>query len=479
MEKFECNGRIIEPLIAEDKQTLDSLREYAKRNGFSIFYRELLDLTGAVNSFAHPSSALSESTIFGFDGSSLRGFQSIHESDMRTVLLPETAFVDLAKGMPKLRVLARIKDPIKNEWYKRDPINIAISAAQYLKDTGIADIAYFGPEAEFFIFDKVAFEVGANKSMHLVDSEEGIWNSGKENSGYKPTYKGGYAPASPVDSLEDARAEMMNALIFNGITVETGHHEVATAGRGEIDIKYSDLITMSHNLARFKHVIKNIASAYGKTATFMPKPILGDNGSGMHVHQSLWKSGEPLFAGDHYAGLSELALHYIGGILEHGPALCALTNPSTNSYKRIVPHCEAPVNLVYSARNRSAAIRIPQYEPGNKKATRIEVRFPDPLASGYLAFSAMLMAGLDGIKRKIDPGAPFEGNVYEHAGGLKTLPGSFDEALDALEMDNEFLKKGDVFTEEFLNAWIGLKRAEIQKIRKIPIPAEFEMYYMG
>lgn len=472
----------LEPLRDEDKASLDTLKKYAERNNFDLFSRQALDLLGGMSSFTHPISLLSEDSVSGFDGSSLKGFQSIDESDLMTVLLPETAIIDRTNGEPKLRILARIKDPVKNTWYNRDPIGIAIRSAAYLKQTGIADVAYFGPEAEFFIFDHVAFDVQPNSGMYNIDSREGIWNSGENgtpNSGYRPDHKSGYSPITPIDSLEDIRAQIIRECRFNSIEAETGHHEVATAGQGEIDVKYADLVTSAHELNWFKHLVKNIAVNRGKTATFMPKPILGDNGSGMHVHQSLWKNGKPLFAGDRYAGLSEQAMFYMGGIIKHASALCALTNPSVNSYKRLVPHCEAPINLVYSARNRSAAIRIPQYEPGNPEATRIEVRFPDPLACGYLAFPAMLLAGIDGIQRKLDPGKPFDGNVYEYKGELKTLPESLQESLKALDSDREFLKQGEVFTDEFIDAWITLKKEEIKTIQQVPTPAEFKMYYMG
>jgi len=470
----------IKQLKQEDKKGIESLMEYAKNNKLDHFYRHPLDITGALQGFQHPLGRMDK--VLGFDGSSFLGYQAIHESDMGSELLPASAIIDRTNGEPKLRILTSIYNPVDKKGYQRDPITIARRAVEHLKSTGIADAAYFGPEAEFFIFDHVEFDLGINRASYMIDSAEGSWNSGRNgmpNSGYRPGVKRGYSPAPPIDSLEDIRAEMMRELEFNGIAVETGHHEVATAGQGEIDLKYADLLTMAHSLTWFKHIVKNVTTKHGMTATFMPKPLDGDNGSGMHTHQSLWKGDQPLFAGEEYAGLSKMALHYIAGILEHAPALCAITNPTTNSYKRIVPHCEAPINLVYSARNRSAAIRIPQYEPGKPEATRIEVRFPDPMASSHLAFAAMLMAGLDGINRELNPGKPFEGNVYEHKGELKTLPGSLDEALNALEHDNEFLKKGGVFTDDFLQAWISLKRSETQKVRVKPVPIEFEMYLMA
>ena len=470
----------IQPPTAEDKQNIMSLQRYAQRNGFQHFHRHLLDITGAMHGFSHPVEMMAE--VLGFDGSSLSGYKAIQESDMGTQLLPQSAFLDRTNDVAKLRLLASIYDPVTKQGYNRDPITIAQKAVQYLQSTGIADTAHFGPEPEFFIFDHVEFDLSQNFGRYKIDSAEGAWNSGRNGSpnlGYRPGIKKGYCPAPPVDSLEDLRAEMMQELHENGIIIETGHHEVATAGQGEIDMQFADLLTMSSNLVWFKHVIKNIAAKHGKTATFMPKPLVGDNGSGMHTHQSLWKNGVPLFAGKGYAGLSELALHYIAGILKHATALCAFTNPSLNSYKRIVPHCEAPVNLIYSARNRSAAIRIPQYDPENPKATRIEVRFPDPLASGYVAFSAMLMAGLDGIQRQLHPGEPFDKNVYEHSQGLPQLPGSLSEALDALEKDHDFLLQGGVFSTDFLEAWISLKKAEIEQAKVIPTPIEFQQSFMG
>jgi len=464
-----------------NRKSLFELQKYARENKIEFVYRTSLDLYGRLaGSFQLPIEMLSENVMYGFDGSSLTGYKAINESDMKMILMPETAFVDRAeKDKPKLRILARVEDPVSKQPYNRDPMNIALRAAEYLKETGIADVAYFGPEAEFFVFDNVSFDRKPHQAHFSIDSSEGIWNSGNsgENKGYRPKTKGGYAPPAPLDSLENLREDVMRELLFNGIKAEIGHHEVATAGQCEIDVKYADLVIMANQLSWFKQTVKRVAQMYGKTATFMPKPLTGDNGSGMHTHQSLWKGGVPLFAGQEYGGLSALALQYIGGILKHGPALCALTNPTTNSYKRLVPHAEAPTNLVYSARNRSAAIRIPQYEPENPMATRIEVRFPDPLASGHLAFSAMLMAGLDGVQNKLDPGKPFEGNVYDGGAELPNLPGSLEETLNALDKDREFLKKGNVFTDDFINEWIRLKRAEVQEERQAPTPTEFLRYF--
>src|SRR3989338_5895073 len=468
--------------FAEAEKNFAYLQGFAQANNLKFAYRNVLDLYGRqAGSFQLPIKLLDENVTYGFDGSSLTGYKAINESDMKMILLPETAFFDGmgGKDRSKLRILARVEDPISGQRYSRDPMNIAMRAAEYLKETGIADVAYFGPEAEFFVFDNVSFDRQSHRAHFAIDSDEGIWNAGRpgENKAYHPKTKGGYAPPAPIDSLENLREDIMRELIFNGIKAEIGHHEVATAGQCEIDVKYADLVTMANQLSWFKQTVKRVAQAHGKTATFMPKPITGDNGSGMHVHQSLWDGDKPLFAGEGYAGLSELALHYIGGILKHGAALCAITNPTTNSYKRLVPHAEAPTNLVYSARNRSAAIRIPQYEPGNPKATRIEVRFPDPLASGHLAFSAMLMAGLDGIQHKINPGKPFEDNVYESNAPLPNLPGSLDETLNALDKDREFLKKGNVFSDDFIDEWITLKRAEVQEELQAPTPTEFLRYF--
>lgn len=468
-------------LTEQDKESLSGLQKYAKENNFEFTYRTALDLYGRqAGSFQLPVELLADDVTYGFDGCSLTGYKRINESDMKMILIPETAFVDRTdKDRPKLRILARVEDPVSKQLYERDPMNISTRAAEYLKETGIAEIAYFGPEAEFFVFDNVSFDRQPHKAHFSVDSNEGIWNSGNsgENKGYRPKTKGGYAPPAPTDSLENLREDILRELLFNGIKAEIGHHEVATAGQCEIDVKYAEMTIMANQLSWFKQTVKRVAQMYGKTATFMPKPIIGDNGSGMHVHQSLWKNNQPLFAGNQYAGLSELALYYIGGILKHGPALCGLTNPATNSYKRLVPHAEAPTNLVYSARNRSAAIRIPQYEPENPRAIRIEVRFPDPLASGHLAFSAMLMAGLDGIKNKIDPGKPFEGNVYDGGIELPNLPGSLEETLNALDKDRAFLKEGKVFTDDFIDTWIELKKAEVQEERQAPTPTEFLRYF--
>ncbi len=386
--------------------------------------------------------------------------------------------------VPTLSLLCNIADPITKEKYSRDPRYIAQKAEAYLNSTGLGDTGYFGPEAEFFIFDDIRYQNDSNQSFYAVDSEEGIWNSGRDegpNLGYKPRHKEGYFPVSPTDSLQDIRSEMLLTMEEVGIEMECHHHEVATAGQCEIDMRFAPLVKCADNLMWYKYIVKNVAKRHGKTATFMPKPLFGDNGTGMHVHQSIWKGGKPLFAGNGYAGFSEMGLHYIGGILKHARAICAFTGPTTNSYKRLVPGYEAPVNLAYSSRNRSAAVRIPMYSE-SPKAKRMEARFPDPSANGYLAFAVMLMAGLDGIENKIDPGEPMDKDIYsmgrEELSNIPTLPGSLDEALDALEGDHDFMLKGDVFTQDLIDTWIDYKREnDIASLRLRPHPYEFEMYY--
>ena len=385
---------------------------------------------------------------------------------------------------PTLSLICNIIDPITREPYSRDPRHIATKATNYLKLTGIADTAYFGPEAEFFILDDVRFETKEQASYYYVDSVEGRWNSGRvegPNLGYKPRYKEGYFPVPPTDSLQNLRSEMVLQMEKLGLVIECQHHEVATAGQAEIDMRFLPLVEMSDALLLYKYVVKNVAYRAGKTVTFMPKPIFNDNGSGMHVHQSLWKDGKPLFAGNEYAGVSQICLHYIGGILKRARSLAAFTNPTTNSYKRLVPGFEAPVTLAYSSRNRSAGVRIPMYSP-SPKAKRIEVRFPDPCCNPYLGFSAMLMAGLDGIENKIDPGAPLDKDIYslspEELENFEVMPATLEEALDCLEDDHEFLLKGDVFTEDALRTWLSYKREnECREVALRPHPHEFELYY--
>jgi glutamine synthetase len=421
---------------------------------------------------------------FGLDGSSIRGWQPINASDMLIMPDPSTAKMDPFTQYPTLSLTANVVDPITKEPYSRDPRYIAQKAERYLKKTGIADICYFGPEAEFFVFDDIRYDSQPNQSFYYIDSVEGRWNSGREefpNLGYKPAYKGGYFPVPPTDSLVNLRSEMVQTLIDAGIYVEASHHEVATGGQCEIDMRFAPLVNMADQLMWFKYIVKNVARKNGKTATFMPKPLYGDNGSGMHCHQSLWKNEKPLFAGDSYAGMSETALFYIGGILKHAPAICAFTNPGTNSYKRLVPGYEAPVNLAYSARNRSASVRIP-IGGSSPKAKRLEFRCPDPTANPYLAFSVMMMAGLDGIQNKIDPGQPLDKDIYhlspEEAKDVPKAPGSLDAALNALEKDHAFLLKGDVFTSEVISTWLDYKRSnEVDAIRLRPHPFEFALYF--
>jgi len=446
-----------------------------------------LDFLGTWQHFSVPIHELNAEAFedgLGFDGSSIRGWQSIHASDMLVIPDPMTARIDPFLSIPTIAVICDVVDPITREPYSRDPRNISKKAAAYMKSTGIADVAYFGPELEFFILDSIRYDQTSYAGYYFLDSIEGAWNSGREenpNLGYKPRYKEGYFPVPPTDTCQDIRSEMVKTLEELGISIEAHHHEVSTAGQAEIDMRFSPIIEMGDKMMWYKYVCRNVARRYKKTVTFMPKPIFGDNGSGMHVHQSLWKNGEPLFAGNGYAGLSDLAMHYIGGILKHAPAICAITNPTTNSYRRLVPGFEAPVNLAYSARNRSAGVRIPMYTP-SPKAKRIEVRFPDPSTNGYLAFSAMLMAGLDGIEKKIKPGDPLDKDIYalgpEELAGIPSVPGSLEDALKSLEKDHEFLLKGDVFTEDVIETWIEYKvEHEINPVKLRPVPYEFMLYY--
>jgi glutamine synthetase len=428
----------------------------------------------------------------GFDGSSIRGFQAIQESDMLLMPDPATAFLDPFATVPTLVLICTVKDPVTGQAYSRDPRYVALKAESYLKSTGIADTAYFGPEPEFFILDDVRFGQSYNHGFYYIDSSEGFWNSGREerpaasapsqNPGYKMRYKEGYFPVPPMDSIQDIRTEMMLALEDVGIDVEVHHHEVATAGQCEIDMRFDSLTSMGDKLLKFKYVIKNVARRHNKTVTLMPKPIFQDNGSGMHVHQSLWKGKKNVFfEKGTYADLSKNAVYYIGGILKHAPALLAFCAPTTNSYRRLVPGYEAPINLVYSQRNRSAAVRIPLYSR-SEKAKRVEVRFPDAAANGYLAFSAMLMAGLDGIQKKIMPPAPMDKDLYdlpaEDLAKVAKAPGSLNEVLDALENDHDFLLKGDVFTPDLIEVWLDYKRTkEVDAIRLRPHPWEFALYF--
>lgn len=421
---------------------------------------------------------------FGFDGSSIRGWQSINESDMLMKPVADTAFIDPFLKDKTLVLICNICDPITGEDYTRDPRNIALKAVNYLKSTKIADTVYIGPEAEFFIFDDIRFDQNTHEGYYHIDSVEGCWNSGRKeepNLGYKPRYKEGYFPVPPTDSLQDIRSEMMLTLEELGIPVEAQHHEVATGGQSEIDIRFGRLVTMADNMLKYKYVVKNTARKHNKTVTFMPKPLFNDNGSGMHIHLSLWKNGRNLFAGEKYAGLSETALYAIGGVLKHAPSLLAFTNPTTNSYKRLVPGFEAPVNLAYSRRNRSAAIRIPMYSL-SEKAKRFEFRCPDPSCNPYLAFSALLMAVIDGILNKIDPGEPLDKDIYdlppEELANVPQTPGSLREALKALDEDYNYLLKGDVITPDVIETWIDYKLTnEVQALDMRPHPWEFALYY--
>ncbi len=460
--------------------------EFAKANKAEMVDFKFVDFLGTWQHFGTPICEFPEAIFTegsGFDGSSIRGWQAINDSDMLAVPDPTSAIMDPFTKIPTLSVICDIKDPISGKPYEKDPRYIAKKAEAHLKATGVGDTAYIGPEAEFFIFDNIRFDQRMNAGFYFIESDEGIWNAGAEgkNLGYKPRHKEGYFPVSPTDSQDDIRAEMVREMEKSGIYIEKQHHEVATAGQAEIDMRYTPLTRMADQVMLYKYIVKNVAKRYGKTATFMPKPLFGDNGSGMHTHQSIWKEGKPLFAGDKYAGVSQMCLYYIGGILKHAQALAALTNPTTNSYKRLTPGFEAPVNLAYSSRNRSASIRIPMYS-SNPKAKRIEVRFPDPACNPYLAFAAMLMAGLDGIENKLDPGEPMDKDLYDletkEAARIPTMPGSLEDALRNLERDHQFLLKGGVFTEDLLEAWIGYKRTrEVDPLRLRPHPYEFFLYY--
>jgi glutamine synthetase len=459
----------------------------AKENGVKVVDLRFMDFPGLWQHFSVPLSELEESSFedgFGFDGSSIRGWQPIHASDMLVVPDADSAQMDPFYEAPTLVLICNIVDPVTREPYTRDPRNIAQKADAYLKSSGIGDVAYFGPEAEFFIFDDIRFESTRFGAFYEIDSVEGNWNTGRDegpNLGYKPRHKEGYFPVPPMDKFQDLRTEMVLTLEELGIETEAQHHEVATAGQAEIDMRFKPLLQMSDQLMWFKYVLKNVAYRNNHTVTFMPKPIFEDNGTGMHTHISIWKGDQPLFAGDKYAGISQEALYAIGGILKHARALCAFTNPTTNSYKRLVPGFEAPVNLAYSSRNRSAAVRIPMYS-ASPKAKRIEFRTPDPSCNGYLAFSAMLMAVIDGIQNKIDPGDPLDKDIYnlppEELAEIPSAPGSLDEALAALKADQEFLLKGDVFTKDAIDMWIEYKTEnEVNDVKLRPHPHEFYLYY--
>ncbi|BBO77102.1 glutamine synthetase [Desulfosarcina widdelii] len=467
--------------------TPEQVLAMAKENGVKVLDIRFMDYPGVWQHFSVPIGELEEGSFedgFGFDGSSIRGWQPINASDMLVVPDASTAKIDPFFKVPTLVLIGNIVDPITREAYSRDPRNIARKAEAYLKSTGIGDTAFIGPEAEFFIFDDIRYDSQRNSCFYAVDSVEGIWNTGRceePNLGYKPRHKEGYFPVPPTDKFQDLRTDMMLTLENLGIDVECQHHEVATSGQAEIDMRFKPLLQMADQLMWFKYVLKNVAYKAGHTVTFMPKPLFEDNGTGMHTHISIWKDGNPLFAGDKYAGVSQEALYAIGGILKHCRALCAITNPTTNSYKRLVPGFEAPVNLAYSSRNRSASIRIPMYS-ASPKAKRIEFRTPDPSCNGYLAFSAMLMAVIDGIENKIDPGDPLDKNIYdlppEELAEIPSAPGSLDEALAALKEDHDFLLKGDVFTQDAIDMWIDYKTAnEVNPVKLRPHPHEFFLYY--
>jgi glutamine synthetase len=460
--------------------------EFARKNDAKIVDLRFTDLPGLWHHVSFPIKQLTESSFedgFGMDGSSIRGWAAIHESDMLLVPDPNWYMLDPFTEVPTLVMIGDIVDPITKQHYERDPRYIARKAEAYLRYTGIADTAYFGAEAEFFIFDNIRFDQRENCGFYFIDAEEGRWNSGREtdNLGYRPRYKEGYFPVPPTDHYQDLRTEMVLTMEKCGMEIECHHHEVATGGQTEIDQKFDTLVRSADNMMLYKYITRQVANQYGKTVTFMPKPLFQDNGSGMHTHQSLWKDGKPLFAGDCYAGLSQLALWYIGGLLKHAPAIVAFAAPTTNSYKRLVPGFEAPVNLAYSRRNRSAACRIPMYS-ASPKAKRVEFRPPDPSCNPYLAFVAMVMAGLDGIENKINPGEPLDKDIYdlspEELREVPSLAASLEESLKALENDHQFLLKGDVFTEELIQTWVDYKmRNEAQAVRLRPHPYEFALYY--
>jgi glutamine synthetase len=472
--------------MADTKPDPKAVMAFVKEHNVQILDLRFTDIPGLWHHVSYPIGQLSESSFeegFGMDGSSIRGWAAIHESDMLLIPDPAKYILDPFTEAPTLVMVCDVIDPVTKQRYDRDPRYIAKKAEMYLASTGLADTAYFGAEAEFFIFDNVRFDQNEHEGYYFIDAEEGRWNSGRveNNLGYRPRYKEGYFPVPPTDHYQDLRTEMALTMQNCGLTVECHHHEVATGGQTEIDLKFDSLIKSADAMLLYKYIAKNVANQYGKTVTFMPKPLFQDNGSGMHTHQSLWKDGKPLFAGDGYAGLSQLALWYIGGLIKHGPALSAIIAPTTNSYKRLVPGFEAPVNLAYSRRNRSAACRIPMYS-ASPKAKRVEFRPPDPSCNPYLGFSAMLMAGLDGIENKIDPGQPLDKDIYdlgpEELAKVPSMPGSLESALDALARDYQFLLKGDVFTEEMLNTYIDYKREkEVNAMRLRPHPYEFQMYY--
>jgi glutamine synthetase len=474
--------------MANESATPKEAIESAKQAGVKIVDFRFTDLPGTWQHFSVPVGELTEELFaegIGFDGSSIRGFQKIHESDM--LLFPDasTAIVDPTLEVPTLSIICDIKDPLTRAPYSRDPRYIARKAEEHLRKSGLADTAYYGPEAEFYIFNSISFDQNQFEGYYHIDSIEGIWNSGQSdlpNLGYRPRYKEGYFPVPPMDKLQDLRSKMVLAMIETGIDIEVHHHEVGTAGQAEIDMRFDTLLRMADKVMTYKYIVKNVAYQHGYTATFMPKPLFMDNGSGMHTHQSLWKDGTNLFYDKNgYALLSDMARWYIGGLLSHAPALLAFAAPTTNSYRRLVPGYEAPIKVAYSARNRSAAVRIPTYSD-NPKARRLEFRSPDPSCNPYIAFAAMLMAGLDGINKKTEPPKPIEADLYELSGAegaeVKDLPGSLEEVLDALETDNAFLLEGGVFTQDLIDTYLAYKRErEVDPVRLRPHPWEFHLYY--
>jgi glutamine synthetase len=487
--KLEAAGLVSVP--GEDRReshmTPKQFFDYCRKHNAAMMDLKFADLLGTWQHCTFPVATLDEETLeegLGFDGSSIRGWQAIHVSDMMAVPDLDTVCLDPFFAKATVSVLANIVDPITREHYTRDPRYVARKAEAYMKETGIADTCHIGPEPEFFIFDEVRYQQTQNLAMYQIDSVEGAWNTARfeePNLGYKPSFKGGYFPVSPTDTHHDLRGEMVEEMSKLGIAVEAHHHEVATGGQAEIDMKYQPLLKMADQFMWYKYIIRNVAKRHGKTVTFMPKPIFEDNGSGMHTHMSLWKGGKPLFAGNGYAGLSPLALYAIGGILKHAPALLAFAAPTTNSYRRLVPGFEAPVNLCMSARNRSAGCRIPMYSP-NPKAKRVEFRCPDPSCNGYFAWSSLLMAALDGVENEIDPGEPLDRDIYEmtpaELANTRKTPGSLEEAINALEQDHGFLTRGSVFTDDLIEGWIKWKREmEIGPMRLRPVPYEFDLYY--
>jgi glutamine synthetase len=460
--------------------------DFAKKKEVRQLDLRFSDIPGLQHHITYPISELNLDSFengFGIDGSSIRGWAAINESDMLLIPDASTAFADPFYEIPTLVMIGNVRDPLTRQSYERDPRWIAQKAEVYLQNSGLGDTAYFGAEAEFFIFDNVRFDQNAHSGFYFIDAEEGRWNSGREanNLGYRPRYKEGYFPVPPTDHYQGLRSEMVDTMEKCGIVIECHHHEVATAGQCEIDQRFDTLVKSADNMTLYKYIVRNVAHQNGKTATFMPKPLFGDNGSGMHTHQSIWKQGQALFAGDGYAGLSQTGLWYIGGLLKHARALSAIIAPTTNSYKRLVPGYEAPVNLAYSRRNRSAACRIPMYS-ASPKAKRVEFRPPDPSANPYLAFAAMLMAGIDGVLNRIDPGEPLDKDIYdlspEEMKSVPSMPASLDEALTCLEQDHGFLIKGDVFSEDLIETYIAYKRkSEADAVRLRPHPYEFALYY--